>query len=234
MTSPPPARKPSSSSSKCVRADRICSASKTAMMASAQPTSRCSSSRRRRAARWSSRSLYGIVSGTNKLGISVVAGAPVKSVLAYHGVPYVWGGELLQASTVGPPEVRLRPARREAPARRTQPVHNGQKVAVADLQPGDAVFFGSPVHHVGIYVGGGYFIHAPRTGDFVKISRLSDRCDYAGARRYAWTTRVGDRSTPPRAPTKRSRPADARAPASPRSPEPVESGGVSCCCLGRC
>jgi cell wall-associated NlpC family hydrolase len=53
------------------------------------------------------------------------------------------------------------------------------------------VFFGAPVHHVGIYVGGGYFIHAPRTGDFVKISSLADRTDYAGARRYNWQTRVG-------------------------------------------
>ena len=68
----------------------------------------------------------------------------------------------------------------------------GEKVTVADLQPGDAVFFGSPVHHVGIYVGGGYFIHAPRTGDYVKISRLSDRYDYAGARRYAWVARAGE------------------------------------------
>jgi hypothetical protein len=40
-------------------------------------------------------------------------------------------------------------------------------------------------------MGGGYYIHAPRTGDFVKISRLADRGDYAGARRYAWQPRVG-------------------------------------------
>jgi cell wall-associated NlpC family hydrolase len=32
------------------------------------------------------------------------------------------------------------------------------------LQPGDLVFFGSPVHHVGIYVGGGNMIHAPSSG----------------------------------------------------------------------
>ena len=42
-----------------------------------------------------------------------------------------------------------------------------------DLQPGDLVFF-SGLGHVGIYIGGGQFIHAPHTGDVVKISSLSD------------------------------------------------------------
>lgn len=59
-------------------------------------------------------------------------------------------------------------------------INSGQRVSRADLQPGDLVFFGSPIHHVGIYVGGGMYIHAPRTGDVVKISSLS-RSDYAGA-----------------------------------------------------
>jgi cell wall-associated NlpC family hydrolase len=52
------------------------------------------------------------------------------------------------------------------------------------------VFFGSPVYHVGMYVGAGYFIHAPRTGDYVKLSKLADRTDYAGARRYNWQYRT--------------------------------------------
>ena len=45
-------------------------------------------------------------------------------------------------------------------------------VAYGDLQPGDLVFF-SGLGHVGIYIGGGQFIHAPHTGDVVKISSLS-------------------------------------------------------------
>jgi len=57
---------------------------------------------------------------------------------------------------------------------------SGQRVSRADLQPGDLVFFGSPIHHVGIYVGGGQYIHSPRTGDVVKVSPLS-RGDYVGA-----------------------------------------------------
>jgi cell wall-associated NlpC family hydrolase len=45
-------------------------------------------------------------------------------------------------------------------------------VSQSDLQPGDLVFF-SGLSHVGMYVGGGKFIHAPHTGDVVKISSLS-------------------------------------------------------------
>ena len=59
----------------------------------------------------------------------------------------------------------------------------GVSVAKSDLQPGDLVFFGSPAHHVGIYVGNGCYIHAPQTGDVVKISSLAGRSDYSGARR---------------------------------------------------
>ena len=42
----------------------------------------------------------------------------------------------------------------------------------ADLQPGDLVFFYSPVSHVGIYIGNGQMVHAPTTGDVVKISNI--------------------------------------------------------------
>ncbi len=57
----------------------------------------------------------------------------------------------------------------------------GQRVSRANLKPGDLVFFGrSRIHHVGIYVGGNQYIHAPNTGDVVKVSSLN-RTDYVGA-----------------------------------------------------
>jgi cell wall-associated NlpC family hydrolase len=58
------------------------------------------------------------------------------------------------------------------------------------LQPGDLVFFGvggdpDQIHHVGMYVGSGDFIHAPATGDVVRITsldgRIASRGDYVGA-----------------------------------------------------
>jgi cell wall-associated NlpC family hydrolase len=56
----------------------------------------------------------------------------------------------------------------------------GRHVSQGELQPGDLVFFGSPIHHVGIYVGNGNMVHAPQTGDVVKVSSAF-RSDYVGA-----------------------------------------------------
>ena len=45
-----------------------------------------------------------------------------------------------------------------------------QRISYDQLQPGDLVFSGNPVYHVGMYIGGGQMIHSPHTGDVVKIS----------------------------------------------------------------
>jgi peptidoglycan DL-endopeptidase CwlO len=61
----------------------------------------------------------------------------------------------------------------------------GSPVPRSDLQPGDLVFFDG-LGHVGIYVGGGSFIHAPHTGDVVRIDSLSGSwysTEYVGAKR---------------------------------------------------
>jgi cell wall-associated NlpC family hydrolase len=57
----------------------------------------------------------------------------------------------------------------------------GAAVPRDQLQPGDLVFYYSPVSHVGMYLGDGKMVHAPDTGDVVKISPLQSQ--YAGARR---------------------------------------------------
>lgn len=61
--------------------------------------------------------------------------------------------------------------------------NSGRHVSFSELKPGDLVFFYSDLHHVGIYIGDGKMIHAPQTGDVVKITALSgSRMDsYAGA-----------------------------------------------------
>lgn len=48
----------------------------------------------------------------------------------------------------------------------------GTTVSVSDLQPGDLVFFNSPVTHVGIYAGGGYMVHATKPGDTIKLAKM--------------------------------------------------------------
>ncbi len=47
--------------------------------------------------------------------------------------------------------------------------------------PGDLVFYRADLGHMGMYIGGGQYIHAPQTGDVVKISSMSTRDDYQGA-----------------------------------------------------
>ncbi|AGK95270.1 NlpC/P60 family protein [Clostridium pasteurianum] len=62
----------------------------------------------------------------------------------------------------------------------------GTPVDISNLQPGDLVFFhndGRGPGHVGMYIGGGLMIHAPHTGDVVKIMPLSYESGYCGARR---------------------------------------------------
>ena len=47
----------------------------------------------------------------------------------------------------------------------------GVPVSPSQLEPGDLVFFDG-LGHVGIYIGGGEFVHSPHTGDVVKVSSL--------------------------------------------------------------
>ncbi|WP_291633315.1 C40 family peptidase [Clostridium sp.] len=63
-------------------------------------------------------------------------------------------------------------------------IKDGSYVSRDNLQPGDLIFFGSQSnpHHVGMYVGNNSYIHAPSTGDVIKVSALT-RSDYLTARR---------------------------------------------------
>ncbi len=66
----------------------------------------------------------------------------------------------------------------------------GQHVEVANLVPGDLVFFAdnpadpATIHHVGMYIGNGLMVHAPHTGDVVRVASVW-RAGYAGATRAA-------------------------------------------------
>ncbi|MEV6931546.1 C40 family peptidase [Dactylosporangium sp. NPDC051485] len=59
---------------------------------------------------------------------------------------------------------------------------DAKAVSRADLRPGDLVFFYSDLHHVGMYVGGGWMVHAPTSGDYVRMAKLDGR-PIAGYRR---------------------------------------------------
>lgn len=47
-----------------------------------------------------------------------------------------------------------------------------ESISADELQPGDLVFGGSPVHHVGLYIGNGQMVHAPHSGDVVRVASI--------------------------------------------------------------
>jgi cell wall-associated NlpC family hydrolase len=116
--------------------------------------------------------------------------------LSFLGVPYVWGGAsptgfdcsgLCQYVYAQIGVALPRTSRSQYTA--------GQNIArdrLDLLMPGDLVFFGTDgdagrIHHVGIYVGDGNYLHAPEQGDVVRVSslveRIERRSDYVGASR---------------------------------------------------
>ncbi|HEY8104110.1 MAG TPA: NlpC/P60 family protein [Gaiellaceae bacterium] len=113
-------------------------------------------------------------------------GGVVGIAMQFLGVPYVWGGAspsgfdcsgfiMYVYNQVG---VSL-------PHHAASQYGMGSPVSRDQLQAGDLVFFDG-LGHAGIYIGGGQFIHAPHTGDVVKISSLGDSwyaATYVGARR---------------------------------------------------
>jgi cell wall-associated NlpC family hydrolase len=105
--------------------------------------------------------------------------------LRYLGVPYLWGGASPATGFDCSGLVMYVYAQLgiSLPHYAAAQYQLGTPVDQSQLQPGDLVFFDA-LDHVGIYIGNGQFVHAPQTGDVVKITALSDFGDgYVGARR---------------------------------------------------
>lgn len=99
------------------------------------------------------------------------------------GTPYLWGGTGPRYDCSGLMMKAYASVGISIPRTSKQQSTFGKSVSKSNLQVGDLVFFGSPVHHVGMYCGNNQYIHSPKTGDVVKISSLSGRKDYTCARR---------------------------------------------------
>jgi cell wall-associated NlpC family hydrolase len=114
-----------------------------------------------------------------------VHGGVVGIAMRYLGVPYRWGGASPSGFDCSGLVVYVFAQIGISLPHSTYALWNvGSAVSRDQLQPGDLVFF-SGLGHMGIYIGGGQFIHAPHTGDVVKISSLSGyySSNYMGARR---------------------------------------------------
>ena len=95
--------------------------------------------------------------------------------MQYLGVPYVWGGASPSGFDCSGLVMYVYAQVGVSLPHNAAMQYNSVGVFVSrdQLQPGDLVFFDG-LGHMGMYIGGGQFIHAPHTGDVVKISSLYD------------------------------------------------------------
>jgi len=121
--------------------------------------------------------------GAVNVPVSGRAGVAVAAAKSKLGSPYVWaasGPSTFDCSGLtmyawGQAGVSL-------PHSSSMQMSAGTRVSLSALQPGDLVFYGYPVHHVALYVGGGQVIHAPQSGDVVRYASV-DMMTPSGATR---------------------------------------------------
>jgi len=101
------------------------------------------------------------------------------------GKPYVWGATGPGSyDCSGLTQAAWRSAGVSLPRTTYTQINAGQRVSRSQLAPGDLVFFYSGISHVGLYIGGGKMIHAPRPGAPVRIAPI-DEMPFAGGTRPA-------------------------------------------------
>lgn len=144
------------------------------------------------------RAAYEDSTGATTVGAGAASGAPGPVVapnsraaeavaFAYGalGKPYVWGATGPSAyDCSGLTQAAWQAAGVSLPRTTYTQINAGQRVSRSQLAPGDLVFFYSGISHVGLYVGDGKMIHAPRPGAPVRIA-LIDEMPFAGATRVA-------------------------------------------------
>jgi cell wall-associated NlpC family hydrolase len=114
--------------------------------------------------------------------VSGRAGAAVQAAMSQLGDSYVWGSDGpdsydcsgLTMYAWGKAGVSLSHSSKAQ-------YGEGRKVSRSQLQPGDLVFFGSPISHVGMAIGNGRMVHAPRPGKPVKTDDIDYMSGYVGA-----------------------------------------------------
>ncbi|MEV4741677.1 bifunctional lytic transglycosylase/C40 family peptidase [Streptomyces sp. NPDC049555] len=120
------------------------------------------------------------------------------------GTPYLWGGDGTKEDggrfdCSGLTKAAYASVGIELPRVANDQWNAGPHPKRDELLPGDLVFFAHDlkdprsIHHVGLYVGGGYMIHAPRTGAVIRFEKIDAQPDYIGATRV---TADGARALP--------------------------------------
>ena len=119
-------------------------------------------------------------------GGSAAAQVAVSTAMAQLGDPYVWaaaGPDAFDCS--GLTQYAYAAAGIQLPHSSSMQSTMGTPVSTAALQPGDLLFFYSPVSHVGMYIGNGQMVHASTYGEPVKVAPIDSMGSLTGARRIA-------------------------------------------------
>lgn len=122
----------------------------------------------------------------------------MRAALSQLGVPYSWGGGTASGPSYGTAQgsgikgfdcsglalYAYAQAGITLPHYTGAQYAQGQHVSQSELKPGDLVFFYSNLHHMGMYIGNGKMVHAPKTGDVVRVAPMTG-LPFAGATRLA-------------------------------------------------
>ncbi|TSK03571.1 MAG: peptidoglycan-binding protein [Geobacter sp.] len=123
---------------------------------------------------------------------SDMGGIAARTAERFVGIPYRWGGDTVVDGMDCSGFVRAvyNLCGVNIPRTSREQYRVGDAVGREELKDGDLVFFGaSPdeINHVGIFVGNGRFVHAPRRGDDIKVSSMDEsyfQKRFVGAKRY--------------------------------------------------
>jgi cell wall-associated NlpC family hydrolase len=118
-------------------------------------------------------------------GVSGRAGVALKYALKQIGDRYVFGAAGLTTWDCSGLTMRaFQSAGVSLPHSSAAQFRYGKTISRSNLRAGDLVFFGSPISHVGIYLGGGKMVHAPRSGSRVKVATMDmGRKKFRGGKR---------------------------------------------------
>ena len=106
-------------------------------------------------------------------GGSGAAAAAVAYARAQVGRPYCYGGSGPSCfDCSGLTMMAWRQAGISLPHSSAAQYNVGRRISASELQPGDLIFYYSPISHVSIYIGGGQRISATHTGDYVRVQSL--------------------------------------------------------------
>ena len=128
-----------------------------------------------------------LVAAKSASGVSGRAGIALKFALKQIGDRYVFGAAgLVTWDCSGLTMRAYQAAGVSLPHSSAAQSRMGKKVSFKSLKPGDLLFYGRPVSHVGMYLGGGSMVHAPRSGSRVKVTSSGSLGSkpLVGARRF--------------------------------------------------